>query len=184
MPVPGCRCSSEAALALRLRRDELGSTHGGQRSAILFAMWPTKRMHPTQTSNAIWNRACGELPDIARPGDRALRAALDFHGFVMNGGLDHALDVAGHDAEHAAAGWDHLGCRRGATIIRRALAAVPDMPSDPSARQEYFIDGLSDAQAETLEAMGEHYDELDADGVFEQAFLKHLRKKPDDFAPL
>jgi hypothetical protein len=141
-------------------------------------------MRPTQTSDAIWNRACSELPDDARPGDRALRDALAFHGFLMNGGMDHALDVVGHDAERAAAGWDHLGCRRGAEIIRKALAAVPDMPSDSSARQEYFIDGFSDAQAETLEALGERYDELDVQGVFEQAFLKHLRKTPGDFAPL
>ena len=137
---------------------------------------------PTPESDEIWNRATWteSPPPGARAGDRALHDALEFDGYVMNGGLDHALDVMGHDAERAAAGWAYLGRDDVAELLREALRVVADMPTDREERQTFFIDGWSDAQAEAIEAIGDRYEYGNA---LEQAFLRRLRMHPEDFAP-
>ena len=133
------------------------------------------------TSDAIWNRAASAELLADRVGDRALHDVLETHGYVMNGGLDHALDVMGLRVEQAAAGWDYLGRDDVAELLREALRVVADMPHDWEARQEFFIDGWSDAQAEAIAALEDRYVD---DGAVEQAFLRRLAEQPDDFAPL
>ncbi len=47
-------------------------------------------MTPT---DLIWNRACEGGGPNPRNGDRALAALLKAHGFAMNGGLLHAMEL-------------------------------------------------------------------------------------------
>lgn len=135
------------------------------------------------SSDAIWNRAASTepLPPHARIGDRALRDVLEIHGYVMNGGLDHALDVMGHDAARAAAAWEYFGRPDMAELLRRALRVVPDMPSDRASRQRFFIDGWKGAQEEAIQDLAAGYEE---DEGLEQAFLRRLSEHPEDFAPI
>lgn len=130
----------------------------------------------------IWNRAASiELAADAREGDRALHHVLEFHGYVMNGGLDHALDVMGHEAQRAIAGWEFLDRQDVADLLREALGVVPDMPEDADARQDFFIDGWTEVQAEAIEALGQRYP---GDDVIEHAFSGCLNEDPDAFAPV
>jgi hypothetical protein len=141
------------------------------------------RYSSTPLSDAIWNRAvtADPLPPDARRGDRALRDAAELHGYVMNGGLDHGLDVMGtHGVEQAAAGWEYLGGRDVGALLREALRAVPDMPLDREERETFFIDGWTDEQAKAVEQLDSRYPD---DDVLEQAFLSHLSKHPEDFLP-
>jgi hypothetical protein len=138
-------------------------------------------LQPSPTSDAIWNRAASAEPLADRAGDRALHDVLEVHGYVMNGGLDHALDVIGFRVEPAAVGWDYLGRGELAELLREALRIVADMPDDREARQKFFIDGWSDAQAEAIAQLEERH--ID-DQAVEQAFLRRLAERPNDFAPL
>ncbi len=140
-------------------------------------------MESTPESDAIWNRAASaeRLPPEARAGDRALRAALELHGYVMNGGLDHGLDVMGADGvERAAEGWEFLGRTEVADLLREVVRTVPDLPADPEERAEFLTDGWSDEQAARIEQLDHRYPE---DRSLEEAFLRCLRDRPDDFAP-
>jgi hypothetical protein len=55
------------------------------------------------------------------------------------------------------------------------------MPHDWEARQAFFIEGWSDAQADAIADLENRYVD---DQAVEQAFLRRLAEQPDDFAPL
>lgn len=130
---------------------------------------------------AIWNRAAlTPLAEDARPGDVALHHALAFHSVAMNGGLAHAFDVHGWGARAAVDGWDFLGRREVADLLRRALELLGDMPADRDERQEFFATGWSEDLAEELERFDLQY----IDDVIFDAFCAHLARRPEDFAPL
>src|SRR3712207_3315551 len=119
-----------------------------------MGFWRRRESGPS--ADAVWNRAASgdPLPGDARVGDRALRDALEVHGYVMNGGLDHGLDVAGAaGVERAAASWEYLGRRDVAELLRAALRVVADMPDDPQARAEFLMGGWTEEQAEAIEAL-------------------------------
>jgi hypothetical protein len=49
-------------------------------------------MHELPLETAIWNRACAGGAASFLTGDRALSNILMAHGFVMNGGVLHAVE--------------------------------------------------------------------------------------------
>lgn len=73
----------------------------------------------------VWNRAALEAGG-ANPleGDKALTALLAVHGMIMNGGVDHALEVL-PALEFAAgiAGFRYFGLAEVAAVLEAASAA-------------------------------------------------------------
>jgi len=73
----------------------------------------------------IWNRAAlesgGEAP---LEGDKALAALLAVHGMIMNGGIDHVLEVL-DVGELAAgiAGFHYFGLAEAASVLEAATEA-------------------------------------------------------------
>jgi len=123
----------------------------------------------SDTRTAIWNRAAmaggGAAPG---PGDAALSTVLSFHSLVMNGGLDHALDMLTPDDLRAAVdGYRYLGMDSVAIaeVVRGATAA------------------LSDEDDDLLDELGARYDDLASDETIDHRFAALTTLRPDDFAP-
>ena len=67
-------------------------------------------MHQHTHANRIWNRACGEAPLRTREGDRALTDLLQWHGYIMNGGVLHAVELlSASELSNAAAAYGYFG---------------------------------------------------------------------------
>jgi hypothetical protein len=111
---------------------------------------------------AVWNRACDYDFQPARAGDRALKAAISFHGLTCNGGLGHTLDVlTDEEVEEALAAFDHLGLGDAARLVEEAR-------------------GLSE---EGREALTDRYYDLTSDAL-EAAFQRHYREHPHEYEPV
>jgi len=133
--------------------------------------WPDQHRPGTMpfmgadTQTIIWNRAAvaggGPAPG---PGDTALAAALRLHNMIMNGGLDHALNVlTPEDLASAASGFRYLQLSDVAELVEQAQGA----PSDD------FLEEL-DARYSAL---------IPRDQVIGDQFEALLQQRPDDFAP-
>lgn len=96
-------------------------------------------MDDTSLSKAarVWNRACSTGDDSSlHAGDRALRNLLLVHGYVMNGGVFHALDCLSREELAAGvAGYRFFGFDELAALIQ----------SSPSAGDEELDDELDEA---------------------------------------
>lgn len=112
----------------------------------------------------VWNRACGTKPGPG-PGDRHLRALLDVHGMLMNGGVDRAVEVkTSEQFARAADACEYLGLPEVAALLRR----MPDAELSDEAEPE-----LSSA-----------YWRLASDSVLYAAFKRRWQHASSDFAPL
>ena len=112
----------------------------------------------------VWNRACSTHPGTG-PGDRHLRALLDVHGMLMNGGVDHAVDVnTVEQFAQAADACEYLSLPEVAALLRR----MPD------------YDRTDEAEAELNSAYGSRAD----DEVLCAALKRRWEQAPGDFAPL
>lgn len=117
------------------------------------------------TQAIIWNRAAmaggGPAPG---PGDTALSAVLRLHGMIMNGGLDHALDVlTPEDFASAAGGFRYLQLSGVAELVEQAQAAPG---------------------GDLLEELDARYSALvPRDQVIGDQFEALLRQRPGDFTP-
>ena len=134
-------------------------------------------------ADRIWNRACDPFAQLSATGDRALQAALLVHGQVMNGGLLSALDSIDYDQiERGADGFEYFGLGRAADILRTALrVAFPDGPIPEDEREEYTL-SLPEQMLDQLE--GELDAEFDVETqALDDAFARHYRDRPNDFAP-
>lgn len=81
-------------------------------------------MHLSERDH-VWNRAAVEAGGAAaREGDRALASLLAVHGMVMNGGIDHAIEVLA-TAEFAAgiAGFRYFDLVEVASVLEAATVA-------------------------------------------------------------
>ena len=74
------------------------------------------------TANGVWNRAALEAGgDSPGPGDRALASLLLVHGYVMNGGVHHAIEcVEPTELEAAADGYAFFGMNEVAEFFHGA----------------------------------------------------------------
>lgn len=72
-------------------------------------------------ADRIWNRACGDDPLRALPGDRALVDLLYAHDLVMNGGVLHAVECMTVEEQLGAeAGYRYYGLDDVALLLSRA----------------------------------------------------------------
>ncbi len=72
-------------------------------------------------ADMIWNRACGEDPLRALPGDRALADLLRAQGLAMNGGVLHAVEcLTSSELSAAVAGYRYYGLDEIASLLSRA----------------------------------------------------------------
>jgi hypothetical protein len=127
-------------------------------------------MHELTEANMVWNRACGEDPVRALPGDCALADLLGAHGLAMNGGVLHAVECMTADELSAAqAGYRYFGLGEVASLLGRAR-------------------GIFD----TADDLGSHEQQLDSeyaqlvpsDSLLVERFDQQLKACPSDFAPL
>jgi hypothetical protein len=78
-------------------------------------------MYELTTAAMIWNRACGDDPLRALPGDRALADVLYAHGLAMNGGVLYAVECMTVEEQcDAEAGYRYYGLDGIATLLTRA----------------------------------------------------------------
>ena len=127
-------------------------------------------MYELTEADRIWNRACGEDPLRALPGDRALADLLLAHGLSMNGGVLHAVGcMTGTQLSDAQAGYRFFGLEAAVALLsyaRRIFEAGDDLESD-----ERELDG---AYARLIPS----------DSSIADLFEKRWRASPSDFAPL
>src|SRR4051794_25263995 len=100
-------------------------------------------------ADRVWNRACSHEGETLCDGDRALTALLRMHGYIMNGGVGHALDLSIREFDAGIRGYQFFGLDRLVSIIE-SIRANP-YSSDASANEEYFRDGKDRSIKEQFE---------------------------------
>jgi len=121
-------------------------------------------------ADMIWNRACGEDPLRALPGDRALADLLRAHGLVMNGGVLHAVECLTVDElSDAEAGYRYYGFDSVASLLARARG-IFEAAVDQGSHEQQFD--------------GEYAQKIPSDNSLVERFRNRLKSGPSDFAPL
>ena len=111
-------------------------------------------------ATTVWNRACDYDFQPTCEGDRRLKAVVQFDALIQNGGLGHALDVAGPDeVEDAVDALRHFGLPDAARVVEAARAQDDE---------------------EVREAMGDQYHA--AAPSLDDAFTRYYEEHADDFA--
>lgn len=121
-------------------------------------------------ADMIWNRACGEDPLRNLAGDRALTDLLYAHGFVMNGGVLHAVEcLTAEELADADAGYRYFGLEGIASLLfraRRVFEAGKDLGNDEQ------------------KLNGEYAALIPSDSAVVDRFEKRFKSNPSEFAPL
>jgi hypothetical protein len=121
-------------------------------------------------ANMVWNRACGEDPLRAFPGDRALADLLRAHGLAMNGGVLHAVEcLTASELCNAKAGYRFYGLDAAAALLIRART---------------ILDKDDDLEFHVHQLDGQYTDIVPDDSSLVERFEKHLEANPSDYAPL
>jgi len=121
-------------------------------------------------ADKIWNRACGEDPLRALPGDRALTDLRQAHGLTMNGGVLHAVEcLTAENLSAAEAGFRFYGFDRVATLLSRARVV---------------FEAAEDLESHELQLDKEYAAMIPSDSSLVERFEKRLKSNPSDFAPL
>jgi|SRR5690554_1372442 len=112
----------------------------------------------------IWNRACSERDATPlHDGDKALASLLQAHGFIMNGGVLHALEVMTRAQRVASiAGYRYFGLTGAAQVLEQSYAE-------------------SDEAEEMANAA--YLQEVPDDDTIVCAFRTKLLAHPDEFSP-
>lgn len=127
-------------------------------------------MHELTEADMIWNRACGEDPVRALPGDRALTDLLKAHNLTMNGGVLHAVECLTAEKRSAAmAGFRFYGLDGVASLLSRARA-IFEIGDDLESHEQQL-----DREYETM---------IPSDSSLAERFEQRLKTNPWDFAPL
>jgi hypothetical protein len=127
----------------------------------------------------IWDRACDVGFRPTRRGDQALQTAIAFHGLVMNGGLDYAMDTDFELGRDAVSAFRYLDLPAVAATIEEAVSLVSRLGAS---NDEIDILELTDAEGSRLQELSERYEASDSD--LEAAFRRRLSEDPEDFEPL
>jgi hypothetical protein len=121
-------------------------------------------------ADMIWNRACGEDPLRALPGDRALADLLRAHGLVMNGGVLHAVEcLTADELANAEVGYRFYGLDGVASLLSRAHG---------------LFEAADDLGSHEQQLDGEYAQMIPSDSSLVERFEKRLKSSPSDFAPL
>jgi len=95
-------------------------------------------MYELTDADMIWNRACGDDPLRALPGDRALVDLLYAHGLAMNGGVLHAVECMTVEEQFdAEAGYRYYGLEGAASLLSRARR-IFDAADDLGSHEQQF----------------------------------------------
>jgi hypothetical protein len=121
-------------------------------------------------ADMIWNRACGDDPLRALPGDRALRDLLRVHGLAMNGGMLHAVEyLTARDLSDAEAGYRFYGFNEVAFLIAHARKIFEQ--GDELDYHEHQLDA-------------QYAGMVPSDSTLVNRFETHWKTSPSDYAPL
>jgi len=121
-------------------------------------------------ADMIWNRACGDDPLRALPGDRALADLLYAHGLAMNGGVLHAVEcMTAAELSDAEAGYRYYGLDGVASLLSQARA-IFEAADDPGSHEQQLD--------------GDYAFMIPSDSSLVERFNKGLESSPSDFAPL
>jgi hypothetical protein len=120
--------------------------------------------------DAIWNRATHpDQQKVLRAGDIALADMLCLHGLIMNGGIEHALDVADEEVwARGISGYQFYSLQPVATLLMKAPSKVRGM----------------DMEAVLDDADTEYTSLVPRDRTLEAAFQRVLDERPGLFAPV
>lgn len=127
-------------------------------------------MYELTDADRIWNRACGEDPLRALPGDRALVDLLYAHGLTMNGGVLHAVECMTSE-EHldAECGYRYFGFDDVVSLMSRARKIFE--AGDDLEKHEQQLDY-------------EYAQFIPSDSSLADRFESRLKSKPQDFETL
>ena len=80
------------------------------------------------TKSRVWNRAALESGgDNPGEGDQALAALLLAHSLIMNGGVEHALEVLSpQEVEAAVAGFRYFSLNAVGDLLKMSLEGCPE----------------------------------------------------------
>jgi len=112
----------------------------------------------------VWNRAAlASVGKTPRKGDRALADLLRAHGMVMNGGVDHLLEVLSTaELQAAARGYRFFGFNDVASVLATVMASRGGDLDEATRRYSFLVP---------------------TDGVIVERFHAVLESSPDTFAP-
>lgn len=101
----------------------------------------------------------GDVPE--QPGEDVLDTALGIHSLIMNGGLDHAYEVRGHEFPMAEAVFVACGADAAGAIVAEFLALLGGgvVPSDMEARADQLA-AIGEAAADGIEVLSDRYFDL------------------------
>lgn len=122
-------------------------------------------------SDHIWNRAAIQEQGIRRlPGDTALASLLHAHGYVMNGGISHAMKIlTGEELNSAIAGYRFYGLSEVADLLLRARKRVDS---------DLWTSSIED----TL--VSEYSKLIPNDSIIVEQFESHFISNPQAYAPV
>ena len=133
-------------------------------------------------TDELWDRALDCDFEPTREGDQALKAVLQFHGLVRNGGMDYALDTDFDKAAQAAEGLRRFGATELAEAVSRAREIVSRVGSTTD---DVDILDLSEDEGAELRRLNDRYGELlPTDGALEEIVRRYVETDPDAFEPL
>jgi len=120
----------------------------------------------TDANQRVWNRAAvesgGQTP---REGDSALAAVLEAHGYVMNGGVLHAVECLGPERLRVCCdAYNYFGLHEIASVFDAAAKAGETDETEDAFNNAYW------AQAQDDEAIVERFE-------------KDISAHPERYAP-
>jgi hypothetical protein len=121
-------------------------------------------------ADALWNRAVLEGGGVhPKAGDSALAALLLAHGYIMNGGVLHAIEgLSREELAAAVEGYSYFGLSAVADVLTSAAQSPPSQWTDDSAEA----------------ADHAYWEQVPDDGSLIRAFVAVLRERPSEFAEI
>ena len=100
----------------------------------------------TEAMRRVWNRAAVESGGpTAREGDKALAAVLQAHGYVMNGGVFHAVECLGAERLRLSCeGYIYFGLREIASVFDAAAEAEETDETEDAFNNAYWAHAQDD----------------------------------------
>ena len=124
-------------------------------------------MYELTDADMIWNRACGDDPLRALPGDRALADLLYAHGLAMNGGMLHAVECMTVDEQSdAEIGYRYYGFDEVASLLSRTRG---------------IFEATDDRENHEQQLDSKYAQLVPSDSSLVERFESQLKSKPHDF---
>jgi len=121
----------------------------------------------TEAKDRVWNRAALESGGpTPREGDAALAAVLEAHGYVMNGGVLHAIECLGPERLRVCCeGYVYFGLREIASLFDGAAATASETGEMEDALNKAYWAHAPD------------------DGAIAERFERDIIANPERYAP-